>query len=47
MRTDTARTVRVEISANAVPMDEALTNLARVIAAGMYAEEQKKKEQKP
>lgn len=36
-------TVRIEISENALPVEEALTQMAKVIAAGMLAEEQRKK----
>ena len=36
-------TVRIEIAENALPMEEAFTQLAKVIAAGMLAEEQYKK----
>lgn len=36
-------TVRIEIAENALPMEEALTQLAKVIAAGILAEEQYKK----
>lgn len=36
-------TVRIEITENALPIEEALTQLAKVIAAGMLAEEQYKK----
>lgn len=39
-------TVRIEITENALPMDEALTQMAKVIAAGMFAEEQRKREKK-
>lgn len=44
MRTKTKRTVTVEISENALPMDEALDQLAKVIAAGMIREEQEREE---
>ena len=36
-------TVRIEIAENALPMEKALTQLAKVIAAGILAEEQYKK----
>ena len=36
-------TVRIEITENALPIEEALTQLAKIIAAGMLAEEQRKK----
>lgn len=36
-------TIRIEIAENALPMEKALTQLAKVIAAGMLAEEQYKK----
>ena len=36
-------TVRIEITENALPMEKALTQLAKVIAAGMFAEKQRKK----
>ena len=36
-------TVRIEITENALPIEEALTQLAKIIAAGMLAEEQCKK----
>ncbi len=42
MRTKPVRSVQVEISENAIPMEEALTALARVIAAGMLKEEKKR-----
>ena len=45
MRTKTKRTVTVEISENAAPMDEALDQLAKVIAAGMLREDQRKQEE--
>ena len=45
MRTKTKRTVTVEISENALPMDEALNQLAKVIAAGMLREDQRKQEE--
>lgn len=35
-------TVRIEITENALPMDGALTQLAKVIAAGMLAEKRRK-----
>ncbi len=41
MRKATIRKVRLEIAENAIPMDEALEKLARVIAAGMLKEEKK------
>ncbi len=44
MRTKTKRTVTVEISENALPMDEALDQLAKVIAAGMIREEREREE---
>ena len=44
MRIKTKRTVTVEISENALPMDEALDQLAKVIAAGMLREEQEREE---
>lgn len=44
MRTKTKRTVTVEISENALPMDEALDQLAKVIAAGMIREERETEE---
>ncbi len=42
MRKATIRKVRLEITENAVPLDDALTALARVIAAGMLKETQKR-----
>lgn len=39
-------TVRIEIAENALPVEEALTQMAKVIAAGMFAEEQHKREKK-
>lgn len=45
MRTKTKRTVTIEISENALPMDEALDQLAKVIAAGMLREDQREREE--
>ena len=39
-------TVRIEIAENALPVEEAFAQLAKVIAAGMFAEEQHKREKK-
>ena len=39
-------TVRIEIAENALPMEEPLTQLAKVIAAGMLAKEQRKRKGK-
>ena len=35
-------TVRIEITENALPLEEALTQLAKVIAASMFENEQRK-----
>jgi len=35
-------TIRIEIAENALPLEEALTQLAKVIAAGMLVKEQRK-----
>ena len=46
MRTKTQREIRIEIPENALPMDEALDRLAKVIAAGMLREEREREEAK-
>lgn len=45
MRTKTKREIRIEVMENALPMDEALDQLAKVIAAGMLREDQRKQEE--
>lgn len=45
MRTKTKREIRIEVMENALPMDEALDQLAKVIAAGMIREDQRKQEE--
>lgn len=44
MRTKTKREIRIEVMENALPMDEALDQLAKVIAAGMLREDQRERE---
>ena len=44
MRTKTKREIRIEVMENAAPMDEALDQLAKVIAAGMIREDQEREE---
>lgn len=44
MRTQTKRTIKIEIAENTIPMEEALNRLAKVIAAGMIREEQEREE---
>lgn len=46
MRTKTKREIRIEVMENALPMDEALDQLAKVIAAGMIREEREREEAK-
>ena len=46
MRTKTQREIRIEIPKDALPMDEALDRLAKVIAAGMLREEREREEAK-
>ena len=43
MRTKTKRTVRIEIAENTIPLEEALGNIAQVIAREMYREELREK----
>ena len=40
MRTKTKRTIKIEVAENTIPMEEALGNIAKIIAAGMLREEQ-------
>ena len=44
MRTKTKREIRIEVMENAAPMEEALDQLAKVIAAGMLQEDQRERE---
>lgn len=44
MRTKTKREIRIEVMENALPMDEALDQLAKVIAARMLREDQRERE---
>jgi hypothetical protein len=44
MRTKTKREIRIEVMENATPMEEALNQLAKVIAAGMIREERETEE---
>ena len=44
MRTKTKREIRIEVMENAAPMEEALDQLAKAIAAGMIREEREREE---
>lgn len=44
MRTKTKRTIKIEIAENTISLEEALGNIAQVIAREMYREELREKQ---
>lgn len=45
MRTQTKRTIKIEIAENTIPLEEALGNIAQAIAREMYREEMREKKE--
>ena len=44
MRTKTKRTIKIEVAENTISLEEALGNIAQVIAHEMYREELREKQ---
>ena len=44
MRTQTKRTIKIEIAENTIPLEEALGNIAQAIALEMHRDEMREKQ---